>query len=224
MISANGGFPLRPVCLSSLFSPCTDRGFELTFKTADDPSLSLIKYGEFLYDNLIIFSPSVEGKGRLPQNGDWRLRTDLSLSSASWACSGSWDGSPVLAAAAASDRNMLTSNLGSAESTSPEDCRVKCSHRPWSPASLRSEFVCKMTDRKDGELLGGLACVERGNGMLLIQCAVKRCVAVELENAGGALAGVVQWIEHQTEDRKVAGSIPRQGTCLGCGPGLHLGA
>ena len=40
-----------------------DRGFVLTFKTADDPSLSLIKYGEFLYDNLIIFSPSVEGKG-----------------------------------------------------------------------------------------------------------------------------------------------------------------
>lgn len=39
-----------------------DRGFVLTFKTADDPSLSLIKYGEFLYDNLIIFSPSVEGK------------------------------------------------------------------------------------------------------------------------------------------------------------------
>lgn len=44
------------------FSPRPDRGFELTFKTADDPSLSLIKYGEFLYDNLIIFSPSVEGK------------------------------------------------------------------------------------------------------------------------------------------------------------------
>lgn len=38
-----------------------DRGFELTFKTADDSSLSLVKYGEFLYDNLIIFSPSVEG-------------------------------------------------------------------------------------------------------------------------------------------------------------------
>jgi hypothetical protein len=49
-----------------------DRGFELTFKTADDPSLSLIKYGEFLYDNLIIFSPSVEGKGaRRPSKWDW---------------------------------------------------------------------------------------------------------------------------------------------------------
>ena len=40
----------------------SDRGFDITFKTADDPSLSLIKYGQFLYDHLIIFSPSVEGK------------------------------------------------------------------------------------------------------------------------------------------------------------------
>ena len=38
-----------------------DRGFELTYKTADDSSLSLIKYGEFLYENLVLFSPSVEG-------------------------------------------------------------------------------------------------------------------------------------------------------------------
>lgn len=42
----------------------SDRGFDLTFKTADDPSLSLIKYGQFLYDHLIIFSPSVEGEFR----------------------------------------------------------------------------------------------------------------------------------------------------------------
>lgn len=42
----------------------SDHGFDLTFKTADDPSLSLIKYGQFLYDHLIIFSPSVEGEFR----------------------------------------------------------------------------------------------------------------------------------------------------------------
>ncbi|CAI9734829.1 dolichyl-diphosphooligosaccharide--protein glycosyltransferase 48 kDa subunit-like [Octopus vulgaris] len=40
-----------------------DRHFEITFKTADDSSLALTKYGEFLYDNLIIFSPSVEEFG-----------------------------------------------------------------------------------------------------------------------------------------------------------------
>ncbi|KAL7976154.1 hypothetical protein Chor_008251 [Crotalus horridus] len=40
-----------------------ERGFDLTFRTADDPGLSLIKYGEFLYDNLVVFSPSVEDFG-----------------------------------------------------------------------------------------------------------------------------------------------------------------
>ena len=42
-----------------------DRGFDLTYKTADDSALALVKYGEFLYDNLIIFSPSVEGLYRV---------------------------------------------------------------------------------------------------------------------------------------------------------------
>ena len=34
-----------------------------------------------------------------------------------------------------------------------------------------------------------------------------------------ALAGVAQWIEHQPVNQKVAGSIPSQGTCVGCEPG-----
>ena len=32
-----------------------------------------------------------------------------------------------------------------------------------------------------------------------------------------ALAGVAQWIEHRPVNQKVTGSIPSQGTCLGCG-------
>lgn len=36
------------------------RGFTLTIKSADDASLALIKFGEFVYDHLIIFAPSVE--------------------------------------------------------------------------------------------------------------------------------------------------------------------
>lgn len=48
---------------SIFFRMLRDRNFELTFKTADDSSLALIKYGEFLYDHLIIFSPSVEEFG-----------------------------------------------------------------------------------------------------------------------------------------------------------------
>ena len=34
-----------------------------------------------------------------------------------------------------------------------------------------------------------------------------------------ALAGVAQWIERWPVNQKVVGSIPSQGTCLGCGPG-----
>ena len=34
-----------------------------------------------------------------------------------------------------------------------------------------------------------------------------------------ALAGVAQWIECEPANQRVIGSIPSQGTCLGCGPG-----
>ena len=33
------------------------------------------------------------------------------------------------------------------------------------------------------------------------------------------LADVAQWIEHRTANKRVASSIPTQGTCLGCGSG-----
>ncbi|XP_050413195.1 dolichyl-diphosphooligosaccharide--protein glycosyltransferase 48 kDa subunit [Patella vulgata] len=48
---------------STFFRSLRDQGFDLTFKTADDSNLALVKYGEFLYENLIIFSPSVEDFG-----------------------------------------------------------------------------------------------------------------------------------------------------------------
>ena len=32
-------------------------------------------------------------------------------------------------------------------------------------------------------------------------------------------SGVAKWIEGQPVNQRVAGSIPSQGTCLGCGPG-----
>ena len=38
------------------------------------------------------------------------------------------------------------------------------------------------------------------------------------------LAGVAQWIERGLVNQRVAGLIPGQGTCLGCGPGPQLGA
>lgn len=46
---------------SVFFKSLQDRGYTLTIKSADDSSLELIKFGEFLYENLIIFAPSVEG-------------------------------------------------------------------------------------------------------------------------------------------------------------------
>ena len=38
-----------------------------------------------------------------------------------------------------------------------------------------------------------------------------------------ALAGVAQWVECWPVEQRVAGLIPSQGTCLGCGPGPQLG-
>ena len=44
------------------------------------------------------------------------------------------------------------------------------------------------------------------------------------KNTQGALAGVAQWIQCWPVNRKVAGLIPSQGTCLDCRSGPQLGA
>lgn len=38
-----------------------NNGHNIKVSMADDASLKLIEYGEFIYDHLILFSPSVEG-------------------------------------------------------------------------------------------------------------------------------------------------------------------
>ena len=53
---------LPAVMNSCLPSFQLERGYKLTVKAADDPGLSLVKYGEYLYKNLVIFSPAVEGE------------------------------------------------------------------------------------------------------------------------------------------------------------------
>lgn len=40
-----------------------DNNYDLVFRKADDATLSLVKYGEFLYENVIIFAPSVREFG-----------------------------------------------------------------------------------------------------------------------------------------------------------------
>ena len=39
--------------------------------------------------------------------------------------------------------------------------------------------------------------------------------------SSSALAGVAQWIEGRPVNQMVAGLVPSQGTCLGCGLGLQ---
>lgn len=48
---------------SVFFEDLQLRGYQLVFKLADDSSLALSKYGEYTYENLIIFAPSVEEFG-----------------------------------------------------------------------------------------------------------------------------------------------------------------
>ncbi|XP_017880054.1 dolichyl-diphosphooligosaccharide--protein glycosyltransferase 48 kDa subunit [Ceratina calcarata] len=48
---------------SIFFKSLQDTGYTLTFKLADDANLQLSKYGEYLYQHLIIFAPSVEEFG-----------------------------------------------------------------------------------------------------------------------------------------------------------------
>ncbi|PIA55632.1 hypothetical protein AQUCO_00700148v1 [Aquilegia coerulea] len=44
---------------SIFFKSLQQRGFQLDFKLADDPKISLHRYGQYLYDGLILFSPSI---------------------------------------------------------------------------------------------------------------------------------------------------------------------
>ncbi|KAJ4966917.1 hypothetical protein NE237_018766 [Protea cynaroides] len=48
---------------SIFFKTLQTRGFELDFKLADDPKLTLQRYGNYLYDGLILFSPMIERFG-----------------------------------------------------------------------------------------------------------------------------------------------------------------
>ena len=50
----------------------------------------------------------------------------------------------------------------------------------------------------------------------LLQCFHSR-------NTHWPLTGVAQWVGHYPASQGVTGSIPRQGTCLGCRPGPWLG-
>lgn len=48
---------------SLFFKNLVKDGFTLSFKVADDPNIQLKKYGAYLFDHLVLFSPSVEEFG-----------------------------------------------------------------------------------------------------------------------------------------------------------------
>ena len=52
----------------------------------------------------------------------------------------------------------------------------------------------------------------------------QRQVADGIKRQEPALVGVGQWSECRPVNQRVAGSIPSQGSCLGCGPGPQLRA
>lgn len=50
---------------STFFKSLRDRGFQITFKTADEPDLALTKYNEYVFDHLALFCPNVAGKNSI---------------------------------------------------------------------------------------------------------------------------------------------------------------
>lgn len=48
---------------SIFFNSLQSRGYELDFKLADNPQITLQRYGQYLYDGLILFSPSTKQFG-----------------------------------------------------------------------------------------------------------------------------------------------------------------
>ncbi|KAG8384058.1 hypothetical protein BUALT_Bualt04G0078500 [Buddleja alternifolia] len=48
---------------SLFFTTLQSRGFNLEFKLADDPSIAVKRYGQYLYDALILFTPSADRFG-----------------------------------------------------------------------------------------------------------------------------------------------------------------
>ena len=59
--------------------------------------------------------------------------------------------------------------------------------------------------------------VLKGMSMLNVEVRLEKF----FKNHPFALASMAQWLEHWPVNHRVAGSIPSQGTCLGCGPGLQ---
>ena len=67
---------------SAFFGSLQARGFDLDFRLADDPKLSLHRYGQYLYDGLVLFAPST------PRNCSFSCLASLEIRSVLLDCSG----------------------------------------------------------------------------------------------------------------------------------------
>ncbi|KFD58798.1 hypothetical protein M513_00491, partial [Trichuris suis] len=63
---ANGGnvlvlidSPLAHATYSQYFQALSDSGFKMTYRMADDPTVQLFKYGELLYEHVLLLAPTV---------------------------------------------------------------------------------------------------------------------------------------------------------------------
>lgn len=55
---------------SLFFKSLQSRGFNLDFKLADDPKISLQRYGHYFYDALILFAPTIDRKPSFISSSD----------------------------------------------------------------------------------------------------------------------------------------------------------
>jgi oligosaccharyltransferase complex subunit beta len=48
---------------SFYFKQLKDRGFDITYRSSDDSTLQIVKYGEYIYDHIILFAPGTKEFG-----------------------------------------------------------------------------------------------------------------------------------------------------------------
>ena len=101
-----------------------------------------------------------------------------------------------------------------------DDQHLACLQLLVPPHLLHGHLICGERDSRSG-LLSSASHSSAAKPKILSAC-VYRCPHIYQKEVV-ALAGAAQWTERRPVNQKVAGSIPGQGTCLGCGPGPQLG-
>ena len=75
---------------SAFFGSLQARGLDLEFRLADDPKLSLHRYGQYLYDGLVLFAPSTPRNYSTPPSLPPRSPSSRGISCAFVMVSSDW--------------------------------------------------------------------------------------------------------------------------------------